>query len=97
MPWYKIELTEAQLVDKKNLDIHDKFDKVWIANGCPESFCLFSDKDGGEFATTYYLSPDSADSMMRVIKEYKGEECSRPRKDEVAVQIGHANDENMLL
>jgi len=97
MTWYRIELTEAQLVDNKNLDIHDKFDKVWLANGCPEGFCLFSDRDSDESATTYYLSPDSVESMMKVINEYNGEECSRPRKDEVAVQIGHANDENMLL
>ena len=97
MPWYKIELTNAQLIESKNLEIHDKFDKVWLANGCPEGFCLFSDEGSGEVATAYYFSPESVEWMMKVIKENNGEECSRPRRDEVSLEIGNVSDEKLLL
>lgn len=97
MPWYKIELTNTQVAEGRNLDIHDKFDKVWLANGCPEGFCLFSDEGSGEVATTYYFSPDSVVLMMKVINENNGAECSRPLSDEVTLEIGNVNDGKLLL
>ena len=89
MPWYKIELTNAQATEGKGLEIHDKFDKVWLANGRPDGFCLFSGKRSGDVVTTYYFSADSVDLMMKVIKEYNGEECSRPRRNEASLEIGN--------
>lgn len=99
MPWYKIELTQVQLTESKNLEIHNKFDRVWLANGCPEGFCLFSSERKGDIAMTYYFSPDSVDLMMKVINEYNGEECSKPDKDEVIVnpQIGNQDCGDQLL
>ena len=99
MPWYKIELTNAQLIELKNIEIFDKFDAVWLANGCPEGFCLFSSERKGDIEMTYYFSPDSVDLMMKVINEYNGEECSKPDKDEVGVNpvIGIQGSGNELL
>lgn len=99
MSWYKVELTDAQLREGKALEIHDKFDSVWLANGCPEGFCLFNNKENGDITFTYYFSPDSVELMMKVIKEFNGEECSRPDRDEVIVnpQIGNQNCGDQLL
>lgn len=97
MSWYKVELTNAQEAQGKGLEIHDKFDEVWKANGCPDDFCLFSGEVSGEFVTTLYFSPNSGDLMGKVIKENNGEECSRIRKDETKLEIGIVIDKNLLL
>lgn len=90
MSWYKVKLTEQQLVSGELTKIMDKFNVHFMLAETPIEMSLWSINkrtNPGE-AGTVYFSPVASQNSMTIIREYDSQVCDKPLQEEVSLLVG---------
>ena len=90
MSWYKVNLTDQQVISGELTKIMDKFNANFMLALTPADMSLWSvnmrTNHGG--AGTVYFSPEAAQKAGTLIREYNGQTCDIPVKEDVSLLVG---------
>ena len=101
MSWYKVELSNDQVISGKIDEIQEIFDKAYQIIGSPKGFALFggdnkNEEDRTKVIEKLYFSSDSIEYLKSVIEAHDGDKCEKPAKDEVGLLLGQNEDWELL-
>ena len=92
MPWYKVVLTEDDIVSTDKLNsIILEFTNIWTASGAPPEAALFDLNDFSVPGDICYFSPEAARIAMPLLQRYGGVPCGSPARFEVGALVAAAN------
>lgn len=86
MPWFKITLTDNDILSLKGMELQEEFARLFAAAGAPQGTALFSAHEGG--LHEYYFSPSAAAIARAMIRRYAGVECPAPAESSVSLLVG---------
>ncbi len=93
MSWYKVNLTDKLVISGELIKIMDKFNAHFMLALTPVNMSLWSvnmkTNPGG--TGTVYFSPEAAEKSGTIIREYDGQACDTPLKEDVSLLVGLDN------
>ena len=98
MKWFKIKLTDQQLVSGELAKIVDNFDKHLKLNNNPIGMSLWANRPTKPGETnTVYFSPVAVDNSGTLIREYNGKGCRKPYIEKVSLLVGRSDAWDIFL
>ncbi len=98
MKWFKIELTEQQLVSGELAKIVNEFNALFLLTEIPNEMSLWANKSTKPGETnTVYFSPVAADNSGTLIRDYNGKGCRKPYIEKVSLLVGRSNAWDIFL
>ncbi len=96
MTWYRIQLTNDEVVAGEHMKIQDAFSALWTAALAPKGAAMFG---AGHPAEDYFLyfSPDAASLAAALIHSRDGTSCQPPSRAGTSLLVGHHGAERDLL
>ncbi len=84
MSWYRVTITDKQVVDAEIAKLQTLFDSAWLALGAPDDLAIF---DGGldlSGACNIYFTPDCGTypTIRAIIDTYGATPCNEPTRSE---------------
>lgn len=92
MPWYKILLTEEQIIGGKVLALTFDFAEAQIRAGAPPRLILFNATESSPQLDIYFLPPNAMPSCKDFLIRYSAQECDRPDRSSITVAVGKFAD-----
>lgn len=90
MGWYKVNLTDQQVISGELTKIMDKFNAHFMLALTPVNMSLWSvnmkTNPGG--SGIVYFSPLAAQNSETLLREYDGQVCNMPLKEDVSLLVG---------
>jgi hypothetical protein len=96
MTWYKVPLTADQIGNDAMVEIQKQFQSLFDSSGSPKEMALFCDKEPFGISISLYFSPTTLTALESLIKAYSGIPCEKPKKDSMALLVGHQNAWDLL-
>ncbi len=96
MPWFKALLTYHQLAGEEPQALRKKFSEIWSDSDSPKEMALFCELDTSAEGLSVYFSPGCLPVAESLISSYSGSPCDRPKKEDIAMLVGHPNALHLL-
>ena len=88
MPWYKVTLSDDDILAGKLDGLQNAFAVVFLASGGPVDAGMFSPTNLGR-APECYFSPGAARIGLSVITAFGGVECDAPSRVNMAILVAN--------
>lgn len=96
--WYKVTFGPKDLnLGGKARSLRRLFEQVFIAKHAPRDAAMFTNCDDNVEIYCYYFSPGAVAIAKRLIENHDGVTCLPPKRNEVALVVGHADSCERLL
>jgi len=96
MSWFKALLTYPQLAGDEPQALRKKFSEIWSDSGSPKEMALFCETDTTDEGLSVYFSPGSLPAAESLISSYSGAPCEKPKKESLAMLVGHPGALDLL-
>jgi hypothetical protein len=88
MPWYKVTLSDNDmLADQLNV-LRDAFSRLHVEAGDPDDAAIFATDDEGP-ACILYFSPGARRIAMQLVLEFSGVETATPMRSGACLLVGN--------
>ena len=84
--WYRVTLSDNDVVVRKHIELQQAFENVFLANGWPKEAAMFSNVDS--LAHHFYFSPGAVRIAKDLIVRCGGSECPAPVQSDLAMLVG---------
>lgn len=91
MSWSAIKMSDADITNRKDSELQERFEALFIASGSPKEAALFCKLPGFRDNHLFYLSPAATELFPQILKDYSAAPCSPPSRAEVTPLAGHAD------
>jgi hypothetical protein len=89
MPWYKVTMSDEELLSGRTAALQDAFAQVFMMSGGPSDAGMFGGMNVGA-PHVYYFSPGAARLAHALILSFSGIECDAPTRAEVAILVAQS-------
>lgn len=96
MSWFRIQLTNDQVVAGEHMKIQDEFSAAWTAALAPKRAAMFGADHPAEDYFLYF-SPEAASLAAALIQSRGGTSCQPPPQAGTSLLVGHRGVERDLL
>ena len=99
MPWTRILLSSDQVKTGEIKQIQSKFREIFQEAGMPSDMAMFAGRPNNTGYYPFYLSPACAKPFEKLIAEYSGTACNKPKKNgfEPTMVIGFNRGWDLIL
>src|SRR5215469_13764872 len=91
MPWYRVSLTDQEIIEDKLRRLIDDFTVIWLASGTPSDAALFESNQIGHRVDYCFFSPGAVHIALPLIQSHGGIECDAPVKSSVELLVGKSD------
>ena len=95
-PWYRIRLSNEQVIRHGIQAIQSRFNERWAARGSPDDAALLCRTIPGK-ECDLFLSPSAARIIDDVLRPNGAKTCDAPQRDGTVLLGGHADALDVLL
>jgi len=88
--WYKVELSVADIRNRKGVLLQDEFTALFRANGAPKDAAMF-DKVDDTPPFTCFFTPGAYRMAELMLRDYGATECNKPLVHEVVLVVGNSD------
>ncbi|SRR6266851_4903673 len=88
--WYKVELSEGDVNQRKNVALFDAFKVLFLVNGAPADAAMFSKVDE-QPPYVYFFTPGSFKFAEGLLHRYGATECPKPMVHQVSLEAGNSD------
>ena len=84
--WYRVTLSDKDVVVRKHMELQKAFENVFLAHGWPKDAAMFSNVD--TLSHHFYFSPGAVEIAKNLIVHYSGTECAAPAMSDLVMLVG---------
>jgi hypothetical protein len=92
MPWYKVAMSNDDVMSMKHMSLQMEFADLWDTNRHPRDAAMFDEHSG--IKHEFYFSPGAVRIAKALISRYRGLECPPPQASDVVLLVG---DQSLAL
>lgn len=96
MKWYRIFLTNEQIMQGVHIQLQNQFSSIWLKMQANENAAMFDEIRSTEKGKYIYFSPGASIFFIDNINQYMGVEVDAPNITSVALLVGRDSAWNLL-
>jgi hypothetical protein len=89
MKWYKVFLSNDQILQGLNKELQDQFFLKWMKTASNNDAAMFGELNSQTNGANFYFSPGAAAIFIETISLYQGVETDPPEIINVTLLVGH--------